>query len=96
MTLARPDYPMLVTFSDLDDPTELELANPDNLAASFGEGVSLKRITVAVTDDPVTTGIGQRLGWLDKPFKRELTTDDFPENFPVGDFNGLFKKGDNR
>ncbi|MEM0929726.1 MAG: hypothetical protein AAGI89_10595 [Pseudomonadota bacterium] len=93
VTLARSDYPMLVTFSDLDDPTALELINPENLAASFGEGVSLKRITVAVTDDAVTTGIGQRLGWLGKPFKRELTTDDFPSGFPVGDLDGLFTKG---
>ncbi len=38
--------------------------DPDDFAASFGEGVSLKRITVQITDDPVTTGIEERLGWL--------------------------------
>ena len=55
---------MLVTFGDLDDPTSVAEVDPDDLAASFGEGYALKRITVQITDDPVTTGIEQRLGWL--------------------------------
>ncbi len=38
----RSAYPMLVTFGDLSDPTSVALVEPDNLAASFGEGVSLK------------------------------------------------------
>ena len=38
--------------------------DPDDLAATFGEGVGLKRIAVQMTDDPVTTGIEQRLGWV--------------------------------
>lgn len=57
-------YPMLVTFRNIEDPTSVELVDPDDLAASFGEGVKLKRITVQITDDPVTTGIEKRLGWL--------------------------------
>lgn len=63
---AKPQtaYPMLVMFADLDDPTSVAQVDPDDLAASFGEGVSLKRITVELTDDPVTTGIEERLGWL--------------------------------
>lgn len=89
----RSAYPMLVTFGDLADPTSVALVDPDDLAATFGEGVRLKRITVQLTDDPVTTGIEERLGWLGKPFKRKLTTDDFPEGFPVGDLDGLFTKG---
>ena len=56
--------PMLVTFRDPADPTSVERVDPDDLAASFGEGVSLKRITVEMTDDPVTRGIEERLGWL--------------------------------
>ena len=62
--LDRDGYPMLVTFGDLDDPTSVEKVDPKDLAATFGEGVSLKRITVQVTDDPVTSGIEERLGWL--------------------------------
>lgn len=57
-------YPMLVTFTDLSDPTSVAEVDPDDLAATFGKGVRLKRITVQITDDPVTTGIEERLGWL--------------------------------
>ena len=55
------DYPLLVTFADPADPTSVQRVDPANLAASFGPGVTLKRITVAVTKDPVTTGIEKRL-----------------------------------
>lgn len=60
----RSAYPMMVTFGDLADPTSVEQVDSDDLAASYGDGVSLKRITVQMTDDPVTTGIEGRLGWL--------------------------------
>ena len=60
----RSAYPMLVTFGDIADPASVELVDPDDLAATFGEGVSLRRITVELTDDSVTTGIEERLGWL--------------------------------
>lgn len=60
----RSAYPMLVTFSDLGDPASVERVDPDDLAASFGDGVRLKRVTVQMTDDPVTTGITTRLPWL--------------------------------
>ena len=56
--------PMLVTFGDVSDPASVQRVDPDDLAASFGEGVSLRRITVQMTDDPVTTGIEERLEWL--------------------------------
>ena len=88
----RSAYPMLVTFGDLDDPTSVEEVDPDDLAATFGEGVSLKRITVQITDDPVTSGIEQRLGWLGNIREMNLSNEDFPEDFPVGDFSGLFQK----
>lgn len=58
-------FPILVTFGDLSDPTSLAEVDPDDLATTFGGGMTLKRITVELTDDPVTTGIEKRLGWLD-------------------------------
>ncbi|MDR4496279.1 MAG: hypothetical protein R3B74_18050 [Nitrospirales bacterium] len=37
----------------------------DDLAATFGPGVALKRIMLEITDEPVTEGkIEQVLGWL--------------------------------
>ena len=59
-------YPLLVTFTDIDDPSSVQRVDPANLAASFGLGIRLKRITVEVTDDDVTTGIEKRLQWLPK------------------------------
>ncbi|WP_198507666.1 hypothetical protein [Qipengyuania seohaensis] len=86
-------YPMLVTFEDLDDPTSVMRVDPDDLAATFGEGVSLKRITVAITQDPVTTGIEQRLVWLGQIKGMGLSRKDFPEDVPVGAFSEMFRKG---
>ena len=57
-------YPMLVRFRDLADPTSIEQVDPRNLVVSFGPGVQLRRITLAVTDEDVTVGIGKRLRWL--------------------------------
>lgn len=88
----RSAYPLMVTFGDLADPTSVTEVDPDDLAVSFGDGVRLKRITVELTDDPVTGGIEGRLGWFDASFKK-YTKDEFPEGFPAGDFKGLFKKG---
>ncbi|MCB1452429.1 MAG: hypothetical protein KDJ43_02190 [Rhizobiaceae bacterium] len=59
------NYPLLVTFDDIDDPTTVKRVDPDDLAASFGHGVSLKRITLEITDEPVTKGeVEKMLGWL--------------------------------
>src|SRR3546814_97550 len=54
--LRREDYPMLVSFGDLGNPKSVGAVNPDM--------VGVRRITLQVTDDPVTTGIEKRLGWL--------------------------------
>ena len=58
------DYPRFVRFRDLDDPRTVEAVDPDNLEASFGSGVRLRRITVQVTDHPVTSSLLNRLAWL--------------------------------
>ena len=58
------DYPLLVTFTDITDPKTVKQVDPDNLVATFGPGVSLKRITLEITDEPVTEGkIEGVLGW---------------------------------
>jgi hypothetical protein len=68
----RSAYPMMVTFGDPADPTSVAEVDPDDLAATFGDGVKLKRITVELTDDLVTSGIEKRLGWIDDPSVMEL------------------------
>ena len=52
--VAREDYPLLVTFGDIADPASIVRVEPDALATH----------SVELTDDPVTTGIEKRLGWL--------------------------------
>lgn len=59
-------YPRFVRFHNLNDPKSVELVDPDNLAASFGEGVRLRRLTVQATDDGISNTIGKRLPWLTK------------------------------
>jgi hypothetical protein len=60
--LLRPEYPMLVTFADVKNPGSIAEVSPDNLAASFGAGYSLKRITFEAVDGktPLTTGFSDR------------------------------------
>lgn len=56
VTLTGDRVPLLVTFADITDPTTVTRVDPANLAASFGPGVSLMAVTLAVTEDPVTVG----------------------------------------
>lgn len=56
--------PLLVRFRDLADPNSVERVDPGNLAASFGPGARLRRVTIETTRDSVTTGIDSRLRWL--------------------------------
>jgi len=62
--IPRSHYPLLVTFTDINDPKSVKKIEPENQALIFGPGVSLKRITLEITDEPVTEGkIEQVLGW---------------------------------
>lgn len=89
-----PARPMLVRFRDIADPKTVERVDPDDLAASFGEGVKLRRVTVKLTADPVTTGIEKRLGWLKYqrgsliPIPRDKSIGDMPIGSQIteGDF----------
>ena len=76
-------YPKLVYFRDIADPTSVEEVDPDNLAASFGPSVRLKRITVLVTNDDVTTGIEKRLGWLSEYPEPSLDPKHGPTDYSV-------------
>lgn len=56
-TLALERLPMLAHFRNINDPRTVENVDPRNLAATFGAGVHLRRATIEITGDPVTTGI---------------------------------------
>ena len=59
------NYPLLVQFRDLNQPESIEAVEPDALDKAFGAGVKLNRISVQITDEPVTEGIRTRLPWLE-------------------------------
>ena len=56
-----PVLPMLVMFRNIRDPKSVERVDPLSLEASFGPGVSLRRITVEIADDAGTEDIERRL-----------------------------------
>jgi hypothetical protein len=62
--LPPAQIPMLVRFRDRNDPLTVEKVDPGTLAKSFGPGVNLRRVTLQITRDPVTTGIERLLPWL--------------------------------
>jgi hypothetical protein len=46
--------PRLGRFLDINDPLTLVPVSPNDFAAKFGAGIELKRVTLELTDDPVT------------------------------------------
>lgn len=56
--------PVLVRFTNPNDPKSVTLLDPLDLAPNFGAGVIFKSATIEITDDPITEGIETRLPWL--------------------------------
>lgn len=82
MAALAPDYyPMFVRFTDIHDPLSVQLVRgnhatdgknkppyvfQDNFSKIFGEGVRLKKIYIAMTDEDASTGILEVLPLLKK------------------------------
>ena len=65
VTLLSSEYPLLVTFDDINDPASVKRVDPANLEATFGPGYRLNGITLSLTKEPVTKGkVEEVLGWL--------------------------------
>lgn len=58
------DLPDLVTFADVNDPMSVEAVDPTDLEASLCPGVRWHKLTLELTDDPVTRGLDRHLPWL--------------------------------
>ena len=57
--------PLLVTFTDIHDPTSVRQVDPHHLAAAFGPDFVLKAITLEITNEAVTRGrVEKVLGWI--------------------------------
>lgn len=84
--------PMMVLFRDLGDPLSIELVNPYDLAASFGEDVSLRGVRLETTRDRVTAGLEERFSWISD--LRGSIRRDLPIGDPLGRVtNGSFIMG---
>lgn len=61
--LAIEQVPLLVRFEDVRNPLTVEKVDPADLSRDGG-GYRLRRVIVAVTDEPITTGIAKHLPWV--------------------------------
>lgn len=66
-------YPLLVTFDDINDPISVKRIDPNDFAASFGEGYGIKSITLEISRSNMlwifggyapTGQVKKVLGWL--------------------------------
>jgi hypothetical protein len=55
------DLPDLVTFADVNNPATVIEVDRNDLQATLGAGVSWNEITLECTDEPITTGIENKL-----------------------------------
>lgn len=92
---------MLVTFSDINDPKTVQKVDPSNFPASFGSGVKLRRVTLTITDEEVTTGkIESVLIWWCKlrstraPLKGSTSVAVFNNELSNNLGTGAFRVGD--
>jgi hypothetical protein len=81
-------WPLMVTFTDIADPTSVASVDPADLAASFGEGVRLKAVTLEITRAEVTTGRLKKIlsWWLEMragPYN-EMIQLQLPDSSPRG------------
>lgn len=86
------NLPMLVRFHDINDPKTVERVDPNNLAATFGEGVNLVSTTIEITDEPITTGIEKVLpSWKGTDFAKWRAS--LPYGHPLAIDRSDFIKG---
>lgn len=76
LSIPPEHMPLLVTFDDISDPISVRKVDPNDLVTSFGEGYSLKSITLEITNDSVTTDeVDKVLGWLNSIANTQLDGD---------------------
>ncbi|MEG3144632.1 hypothetical protein U1839_08190 [Sphingomonas sp. RT2P30] len=100
--MQQSGYPMLVHFSDINDPKTVRIVDPENLSASFGKRFNLRRVTVQIVNDNITTGISNKLKWLRdyaEKHKRlngsvstSISTNEASDNLDAGSFSTEIEK----
>ena len=70
--ISAEQLPDLVTFADVNDPKTVLAVDPKDIGTTLGAGVKWKRITIAITDEPITHEIIGQLSWLPDYYDRML------------------------
>jgi len=52
--LQPTDLPLLATFEDVNDPNRVLRVDPNDIAATFGNGIQWRKITIETTNEPIT------------------------------------------
>lgn len=93
-SLIPSGYPLLVRFQDPSDYRTLERVDPDNLAATFGTRVRLRKMTVQITQDDRERRVIRYLPWLpdikgpfDKDYMMVRKSGEFRNNLSSRDFD---------
>lgn len=97
--------PKFVSFADIDNPRTIRRVKPFDFAAVFGAGYNLRRVTVAVTDEPITRRLRELIPWVRgdegegiypvplMPSGRKATTSEFTDMRLTLPSKGDFVKG---
>ena len=88
-----PEFARLVTFTDLNDPMSVTDVDYRDLTKTFGEGVSIKEVTVEMTDEPITWGIEKLLPWLNDYYNNRLDGNRFGTAMATNQFANSLSSG---
>jgi hypothetical protein len=73
------NYPLLVTFADINNPKSVKEVKPETMSDTLGPGFALKSITLEITDEPVTKDrVDKLLVWLDEFDNKNLDGSRYP------------------
>ena len=61
--LAQDEFPTFISFEQPDDPKSARRVSENEAVQISGQRIRLRGVTIEITDDQVTRGIENRLGW---------------------------------
>ena len=86
--------PLLVTFTDINDPMSVQKVSPNDMSKIFGPNYRLKSIMLEITEESVTMGrIDEVLDWLAALEGGYLHGGSSSRGAPLGLYGSNFKNG---
>src|SRR3569832_202568 len=62
--LQPANWPPFVTFQNVSDPLSIKPVKPSAMRDAYGANVGIESVTVAITQEPVTYSLKQKLSWI--------------------------------